>query len=204
MKSIVIAVLLIVLTGFTFVEKSIVEVTLSQEEEKLYNLIMEYRKSKKLPAIPLSAKLTMVAQTHARDLADNYKFDVKNKCNPHSWSKKGKWSDCCYTNDHKQAKCMWDKPREIAQYNSNGYEIAYYSSKGASAEEGLAGWKLSPGHNPLIINDGMWSKVQWKGIGIGIYGEYGIVWFGEIADDETGTPASPAKPSTSRPRSGSL
>lgn len=204
MKSIVIAVFLLILTGFTFVNDSYREVTLSQEEQKLYELIMEYRKSKKLDPIPLSAKLTMVAQTHARDLADNYEFDVKNKCNPHSWSKKGKWSACCYTNDHKQAKCMWDKPREISGYNSNGYEIAYYSSKGASAEEGLAGWKLSPGHNPLIINDGMWSKVQWKGIGIGIYGEYGIVWFGEIADDESGTPAAPAKPSTSRPRSGSL
>lgn len=204
MKSIVIAVFLLILTGFTFVNDSYREVTLSQEEQKLYELIMEYRKSKKLDPIPLSAKLTMVAQTHARDLADNYEFDVKNKCNPHSWSKKGKWSACCYTNDHKQAKCMWDKPREISGYNSNGYEIAYYSSKGASAEEGLAGWKLSPGHNPLIINDGMWSKVQWKGIGIGIYGEYGIVWFGEIADDESAAPAAPAKSSTSRPRSGSL
>jgi uncharacterized protein YkwD len=165
---------------------------------------VEYRKSKDLPPIPLSAKLTKVAQTHARDLTDNYKFDVDNKCNPHSWSKKGKWSACCYTNDHKQAKCMWDKPREIAQYNSNGYEIAYYSSRGATAEEGLAGWKVSPGHNPLIINDGMWSKVQWKGIGIGIYGEYGIVWFGEIADEDNGVPAAPVRPNTSRPRSGSL
>lgn len=172
-----------IITGFSVVEKTVAEICLSQEEKKLYDLIMEYRKSKKLPPIPLSARLTMVAQTHARDLMDNYKFDVNNRCNPHSWSRKGKWSACCYTNDHKQAKCMWDKPREISGYTSNGYEIAYYSSKGASAEEGLAGWKLSPGHNPLIINDGMWSKVEWKGIGIGIYGEYGIVWFGESADD---------------------
>lgn len=183
MKSIVIAVFLMIITGFSVVEKTVAEICLSQEEKKLYDLIMEYRKSKKLPPIPLSARLTMVAQTHARDLMDNYKFDVNNRCNPHSWSRKGKWSACCYTNDHKQAKCMWDKPREISGYTSNGYEIAYYSSKGASAEEGLAGWKLSPGHNPLIINDGMWSKVEWKGIGIGIYGEYGIVWFGESADD---------------------
>lgn len=204
MKSIFIATLLLIFTGFTFVEVPFSEVTLSLEEKKLYELIMEYRKSKDLPPIPLSAKLTLVAQTHARDLTANYKFDADNKCNPHSWSKKGKWSACCYTNDHRQAKCMWDKPREIARYNSNGYEIAYYSSKGATAEEGLAGWKRSAGHNPLIINDGMWSKVQWKGIGIGIYGEYGIVWFGEIADDDNGVPATPARPNTSRPRSGSL
>jgi len=78
---------------------------------------------------------------------------------------------------------MWDKPKEIAGYNSPGYEIAYYSSAGASAKEGLEGWKKSPSHNPLIVNEGMWSKVNWKAIGIGFYKEYGIVWFGE-QDDE--------------------
>ena len=143
---------------------------------------MAYRKSKKLPPIKLSAKLTHVAQTHARDLAHNYKFDPKNKCNPHSWSSKGKWSACCYTSDHKEAKCMWEKPKEIADYSSPGYEIAYYSSAGASASEGLEGWKKSPSHNPLIVNEGMWNKVEWKAIGIGFYEEYGIVWFGELED----------------------
>src|SRR5687768_15812171 len=177
MKSIVILTLLLDLAGFTSrAPKGPNDICLSKEENKLYHLMMAYRKSKGLDPIPLSAKLTMVAQAHAHDLMDNYVFDFKNKCNPHSWSKKGKWSSCCYTNDHKQAKCMWDKPREIAAYESNGYEIAYYSSKGATAEEGLAGWKVSPGHNPLIVNEGMWSKVQWKGIGIGVFGEYGIVW----------------------------
>jgi uncharacterized protein YkwD len=158
-------------------------ICVSSEEQKLYKLMMDYRKSKGLESIPLSAKLTKVAQTHARDLMTNYKFDVDNKCNPHSWSKKGDWSACCYTSDHKQAKCMWDKPKEIAGYESSGYEIAYWSSKGATAEEGLDGWKKSPAHNPLIINDGMWSKAKWKAVGVGFFGEYGIVWFGEQADE---------------------
>ncbi|HEX5169666.1 MAG TPA: CAP domain-containing protein [Cyclobacteriaceae bacterium] len=160
-------------------------VCLTQEERKLYDLIMAYRKSKGLKSIPLSAKLTQVAQTHARDLVENFKFDPNGKCNPHSWSKKGNWTACCYTADHKQAKCMWDKPKEIAGYEKPGYEIAYYSSKGASAQEGLDGWKVSPAHNPLLINSEMWSKVEWKAIGIGIYGEYGIVWFGELPDNDT-------------------
>lgn len=155
---------------------------LTQEEKKLYDLMMEYRKAKGLEPVNLSAKLTQVAQTHARDLSENYKFDYKNKCNPHSWSTKGNWSACCYTNDHKQAKCMWEKPREIARYLSPGYEIAYYSSAGASAMEGLDGWKNSPSHNPLIINEGIWNKVTWKGVGIGVYKEYGVVWFGELED----------------------
>jgi uncharacterized protein YkwD len=158
------------------------KVCLSMEEKKLYDLMMAYRKSKKLKSIPLSSKLSKVAQTHAHDLADHYKFDPKGECNPHSWSSEGKWTACCYTSDHKQAKCMWDKPKEIADYDSPGYEIAYYSSLGASAQEGLEGWKHSPGHNPLIINEGMWSKVKWQAVGIGIYKEYGVVWFGQAED----------------------
>lgn len=194
LKSIVFVTMLGLLLGFRPVEKkAAMEVCLNKEEQKLYELMMDYRKSKGLPSIPLSAKLSLVAQTHAKDLMNNYKFDVDNKCNPHSWSKKGKWSSCCYTSDHKQAKCMWDKPKEIAGYEGYGYEIAYYSSQGATAEEGLAGWKLSPGHNPLIINDGMWSKVNWKGVGIGFFAEYGIVWFGEVADDTEITFCPPDK-----------
>ena len=165
-------------------EPAATEVCLTREEKKLYDLIMEYRKSKKLPPIPLSEKLTLVAQTHAKDLAENYEFDPKkNKCNPHSWSNKGKWTSCCYTNDHKVAGCMWTKPQEIAGYAGSGYEIAYYSSLGANAKEGIDGWKISPAHNPLMINSGTWSNVKWNAIGIGIYKEYGLVWFGEVEDD---------------------
>ncbi|MCB0493326.1 MAG: hypothetical protein KDC93_13015 [Cyclobacteriaceae bacterium] len=155
------------------------EVCLSQEEKKLFDLIMDYRKSKKLKPIPFSAKLTKVAQTHVRDLMENYDYGSRGECNPHSWSDKGDWSSCCYTSDHAQASCMWDKPREISGYEGNGFEIAYYSSGGANAEEGIEGWKKSPGHNPLLINSGTWSKLEWKGIGVGIYGQYGVVWFSD-------------------------
>ena len=155
---------------------------LSAEESKLYDLVMEYRKEHKLESIPLSESLTYVAQTHARDLSDQYVFDVNNNCNPHSWSSKGKWTSCCYTNDHKKASCMWVKPKELTGYPGNGYEILYYSSGLANAQEGLDGWKISPGHNPLLINAGTWANVKWKAIGIGIYNNYGIVWFGEVSD----------------------
>ena len=183
MKSIIFLTLLIVLQGSAHVstpeERT---VCLNSEEKKLYDMMMAYRKSRGLPPIKVSAKLTQVAQTHARDLAENYKFDPKNKCNPHSWSSKGKWSSCCYTSDHKKAGCMWDKPKEISDYSGPGYEIAYYSSAGASASEGLEGWKKSPSHNPLIVNEGIWSKVNWRAVGVGFYKEYGIVWFGEVED----------------------
>jgi uncharacterized protein YkwD len=159
------------------------ETCLNAEEKKLYDMIMAYRKTKKLPAIALSDKLTKVAQVHARDLMEHYTFDPEhNKCNPHSWSNKGTWSACCYTSDHKEAACMWKKPEEIAGYAGSGYEIAYYSSDDVTAQEGLDGWKKSPGHNPLIINSGTWEKVKWKAIGIAMYKSYGLVWFGEVED----------------------
>jgi hypothetical protein len=158
------------------------EVCLTQEEKKLYDMINEYRKEKKLPPIPFSAKLSLVAKAHAVDLSTNYAFSQDNPCNPHSWSDRGEWSACCYTNDHSQAECMWNKPREIAGYDSEGYEIAYIDSEGARADRGLEGWKKSPGHNPLLINSGQWKQATWRAMGIGIHGEFAVVWFGQLED----------------------
>jgi uncharacterized protein YkwD len=184
MKTLCLFLSFLILVGFDYRQTSESASCLSAEEKKLYDLIMEYRKANKLGIIPLSEGLTRVAQTHARDLSENYTFDPKSKCNPHSWSTKGNWSACCYTNDHQKAACMWSKPKEIASYPGNGFEIAYYSSLGANAQEGIEGWKISPGHNPLLINSGTWARVTWKAIGIGIYKEYGLVWFGEVADEK--------------------
>ena len=161
------------------------QVCLHPEEKKLYELIMEYRKEKNLESIPLSAKLTLVAQTHAKDLSENFKPFDRGNCNLHSWSKKGKWESCCYTDDHKNSECMWSKPKEIAGYESSGYEIACYHSAGANAVDAIAGWKVSAGHNRVMINDGIWNKIKWNAIGIGIYKEYGVVWFGELKDETT-------------------
>lgn len=158
-------------------------VCLSAEEKKLYEMINAYRAKNKLAPIPLSARLTKVAQAHAHDLVEHFDFDPTGKCNPHSWSSKGNWTPCCYTADHKQAECMWNKPAEIAGYKASGYEIAHFHSAGATAQSSLEGWKASPSHNPLLVNSGMWERITWKAIGIGIYGEYGIVWFGDLADD---------------------
>lgn len=182
MKTIPFAIFFLALVGFDSVPPQRITACLSAEEQKLYDIIMAYRKQNNLEAIPLSENLTYVAQAHAHDLVEHYKFDPSNACNPHSWSKKGKWSSCCYTNDHKKGSCMWAKPKELTGYPGNGYEIVYYSSAGANAQEGLDGWKISPGHNPLLINSGTWANVKWKAIGIGIYGTYGMVWFGEETD----------------------
>ncbi len=157
-------------------------ICLSEEEKKLFDLLNDYRKTKKLSPIPYSAKLTQVAQAHVKDLHQYYEFDPGGDCNPHSWSDQGEWKPCCYTNDHQDPDCMWDKPREIAGYEGKGYEIAYWTSGTANAVEGMVGWKKSPSHNPLIINKGIWEKMNWQAMGVGLYGNYGVVWFGLAAD----------------------
>jgi hypothetical protein len=37
----------------------------------------------------------------------------------------------------------------------------------------------------VIVNLGTWKDTEWKAIGIGIYKEYGVVWFGEVEDNVT-------------------
>jgi uncharacterized protein YkwD len=161
------------------------ETCISQDEMKLYNLINSYRKQKKLPAVPLSKSLTFVAQTHAKDLMDN-KPD-KGNCNGHSWSNKGKWTACCYTPDHAQSECMWNKPKELTSYTDTGYEIAYFTSVGVKPEQALEVWKKSSGHNIVMINGTGWKDFKWKSMGVGIYKNYATVWFG-VEPDKEGVP----------------
>lgn len=164
---------------------------LSNAEVKLGALINEYRKTKKLPPIPLSASLCYVARLHVQDLETTFKAGTR--CNLHSWSENPAWSSCCYTEDHKRAECMWDKPRELTGYKGDGYEIAYFSNYDYSSDEefvkdALKGWQSSRGHNEIIINAGKWLTAEWKAMGVAVYGDYTVVWFGEISDP-AGRPA---------------
>jgi hypothetical protein len=155
----------------------------SKQEKEMLKLINEYRKSKKLPAIALSTELTKVAKIHANDLNTNHPNN--GDCNMHSWSDKGTWKPCCYTEDHKNAALMWSKPSELTKYKSNGYEIAYENSNTPIPKEALALWKKSPGHNSVITQSGIFKNSKWKAIGIAVEGNYILIWFGEEADKET-------------------
>lgn len=145
--------------------------------DDLAGLINEYRKDRGLDEIPHSVSLTKVAELHVRDLADNQ--PVKGNCNLHSWSDKGSWSSCCYTDDHAQAACMWNKPRELTDYPGNGYEIAAWSSIDITAEQALSLWKESSGHNNVILNKETWKNIEWNAMGAAMYKGYAVVWFGK-------------------------
>lgn len=160
------------------------------EETKLYNILMQYREEKGLPRIPISKSLTYVAQIHVIDLHESYsEFDAS--CNLHSWSDKGDWAACCYTDDHANAQGMWNKPRELTSYTGNGYENSYYcwGTGGCRnvADQALNMWKNSSGHNNTIINEDIWKNYTWNAIGIGIYTgpttSYAVTWFGREPDD---------------------
>ena len=157
----------------------------TNEEFRLYRLVNQYRIEKGLPAIHLSASLCYVAGAHVWDLQTNQAD--QGKCNMHSWSEYGPWSECCYSEDHEKAQCVWLKPEELTIYDDFGYEVAYFSPwpvgehKGM-AEAALEGWKGSPGHDQMIINKYAWKRMKWNAMGVGIYGNYAVVWFGEMRD----------------------
>ncbi|GAP09167.1 cysteine-rich secretory protein family [Bellilinea caldifistulae] len=155
---------------------------LTGEEEKLGNLINAYRREKGLPPVTFSQSLTRVAQAHVRDLYENR--PNTGECNLHSWSDKGNWTPVCYTPDHKNASGMWLKPKEITNgiYTGYGFEIAYWHSARATADGAFAAWKASSGHNAVMIEDSIWKGMNWGAMGIGIYQNYAVVWFGQPAD----------------------
>ncbi|NMM49627.1 CAP domain-containing protein [Marinigracilibium pacificum] len=170
-------------TSFFSTEKPVQtteSICITSEEALLLEILNDYRISKKLHSVKLSSKLTLVAKTHARDLMENYSFDET--CNPHSWSDKGNWTSCCYTSDHKQSNCMWNKPKEIAEYYAHGYEIIFYHSGKATAEDALKGWKNSTAHNEVVTNTSIWKQIKWESIGVAIDGNWAVVWFGPAPD----------------------
>ncbi len=169
------------------IESNQPDVCLTQNEIELGRIIDSYRLAHNLKAIPLSGALTKVAQAHVKDRALNSSLNQNDRCNMHSWSDKGVWKECCYFAGSDGA-CMWDKPKEIAGYKGDGYEIIMVrinseaETQEVSASEALKSWKGSPRHNNVILNRDIWKRMDWQAMGIGIYQGYASVWFGVEKD----------------------
>ena len=166
---------------------------LSAEEADLIRRINEYRATKNLPAIPASKSLTLVAQQHAWDSNNNSDAwpapPPGKECNMHSWSgnvnpalQQGQWTAVCFTGspDWDGLQGMWDKPRELSGYPTDGYENSHWASNGTTAAGALEGWKNSPGHNALITEQDDWGP--FKALGVGISGNYAHMWVGTSVD----------------------
>lgn len=156
------------------------ENTLNQEETLLFNLINDLRITNKLSAIPLSADLCLVAQTHINDLLVSK--PQESGCSLHSWSNAGKWSPCCHSKDPSGLQCMKSKPKEITGYTGNGFELIYWGEDMATASEATDLWKKVEASMDMLLCKGKWKTYQWKAMGVGIKEGYAILWLGDKAD----------------------
>lgn len=180
------------------------DVCLSDEEQKLARLIHHYRQQHALPAPPITRSLTQVATLHVRDLHDHFAVtnhpNLGGACSLHSWSAAGRWSPVCYAPDQASAAAMWNKPREITanRYTGNGYELAYWSAMPAIASRILNGWHQSPRHQAVLLETSGWQGKRWPAMGIGIYGHFAAVWFGDRPDPQ-GLALPCSAPAAARP-----
>lgn len=159
----------------------------SADEAALIDAINDYRMANGLAAVPWSNVLITVGQWHAEDAFINGATLFTGECNLHSWSDDlpSLWTGMCYTPDHAQAAQMWAKPNQISggTFVGNGYENG--AAGYASIEAALAGWQASPGHNDVILNQGIWSSITWRSIGVGVNTNatnYFYLWFSDTSD----------------------
>lgn len=169
---------------------------LSEKEKELVKLINDYRISLGKRPLNVSKSLTYVARTHNKDqvlhFENNLKDDKGRPANMHSWSKYGNWTPIMY-NKYGSRRPIWDKPKELTPYKSEGSEISagkqYYDQVyQITPEIALRLWKNSPGHNNEIIEDNILYDVYHadKIMGVSIHDGFANVWFGEDPTDPAG------------------
>ncbi|KAF0215252.1 MAG: Allergen V5/Tpx-1 family [Geobacteraceae bacterium] len=165
---------------------------LTDDEAELARLVNKLRNDNGLPAIRVTGSLYKVAKWHVIDLVTAPHKDKTDgrglPCDLHRWSEKGEgrggWKPVCYTADHKYAKAMWDKPREITDYMGDGYEIVYWTSAPLSPSMVISFWENRKFEKDLILEHNAWKNSKWNVMGVGIYGNYAAVWFGGKPDHE--------------------
>jgi hypothetical protein len=166
-------------------EKTCIGDELDVEENKLYQMINQYRIQNGLSSIPSAPSLNLVANRHVLDIAENSNYYARDGQN---WLHG--WSNCPYdANKGNTFSCMWEAPKRLGTpYPGFGYENfcgspdAKYQHFIITAEYALKTWQKSMLHNEVILNQGRWKKYQWNAIGIGIYKGYAALWFGAEHD----------------------
>jgi uncharacterized protein YkwD len=149
---------------------------------EMVGIINAVRAEHGLPAIALAPSLCVVAAHHNLDLAAHAPH-APAECNLHSWSDQGPWSACCYTSDHAQAQCMWDKPGELTAYPGNGFEVSA-AGGGLTPQGAVDLWMNSAGHRAVLLSEGAWADPPWMALGADIQGGFAAAWFGRVVDPE--------------------
>ncbi len=166
---------------------------LSANEKELIKLVNDYREQHGKKRLKVSKSLMKVARTHINDL--NMNFDIYNRPvdargmegNLHSWSDKGNWTPVVYTRDHEYSKLMHNKPKEIASYNQDGFEVAAGGVSTLTPQYALKLWQNSPSHNDVILSQNGWADptpelaengfTGLSNMGVAINGKYACIWF---------------------------
>jgi uncharacterized protein YkwD len=149
---------------------------------EIVDIINAVRAEHGLAAVPLSPSMCVVAATHNQDLAAHAPH-APAECNLHSWSDQGPWTGCCYTPDHAQAQCMWDKPGELTDYPGNGYEVSA-AGGGLTPQSAVDLWMGSPGHRAVLLSEGAWADPPWMALGADLQDGFAAAWFGRQADPD--------------------
>ncbi|VVB68722.1 Uncharacterised protein [uncultured archaeon] len=172
-------------TFMVVVQASDQQSPLTDKEKQLADLVNQYRQDNGLSALPITNSLTKVARAHIEDL-NTYHPDTETygtgSCNLHSWSSHGTWTAVCYTGSA-QAGQMWSKPREITDsYDGNGFEISSWNSREITPSAAMDVWKGSSDHSDTILQRGIFAGTIWQAMGVGIDGNYAVIWFGADED----------------------
>jgi len=178
---------IIILTSITGSAQSFTvdNICLTAEETTLARQINRYRKDSRLPEIPLSKSLTVVAKTHIDDL-QTHRPDT-NICTAASWSEHGKWTPCCFNPYVLKYDCMWDKPKELTAYPYRGYELVYYDENIIQPDSLFAIFQSSSETMDMFLTKNMFHDKKWAAMGLAIGENYVSIWFGQ-RNDPAGTP----------------
>jgi uncharacterized protein YkwD len=141
---------------------------ISNLETELFNLINRYRAEHKLPEIPTSDSVCLIANRHVLDLNKNLGVLT------HSWS------DCEYDpKDQKTYGCILNAPKKFFPATTDiGFENVYYtSSRRVIPADALEAWKKSPLHNSVILNLNQFRDYPWKEGCVSVEGSFAALWF---------------------------
>ena len=139
---------------------------------ELEALINAERNRYGLASLDCDDGMRYVAWKHVTNQMEN-NFGLGGHCNLHSWA--GELA-CCYTSDHGNSNCMWDKPKEIYGASRKGFEISTWTSGVQTAKGALDWWRGSQGHYGVLMTRGQWWQ-DLSDFGCWVGGNYAHCWF---------------------------
>merc|ERR1712110_925119 len=141
-------------------------------------LVNRERGSSGLRPLHCDANMRWVAYQHLDDADEGAQQNLAwgDECNLHSWLVK---FPCCYTSDHANGKCVWNKPLQLSGWDDRtGFEISAWRSDKMSATQAINQWRGSFGHYDVIMGRSGWDDL--KTVGCGYRNNHAHCWFAKI------------------------